>query len=457
MARALAASVAGFRRTTGDAALALAEAAPFQLRAFEIWDHDGMHGRTSSVGDARVARLLTAPMLAKLVTLGFPSCHVHKATAAILPTLACAPTLESLDMRYQQKPAVVRALADCTFPKLHSLYVAYNVLGNGETLPGLQTPSTRLSIQKNHLSSIGARALVERLHRLVSLDICDNVIGDDGAIAIATSKSAPTLQRLNLSSTHIGTDAIEQIISTAELRSLRVLNLSCNDIDTAGYRALAAAPWDLTELKVHYSENKHVGDYQPLFEPGWLVHGDSSEWFERRLDDDGNPVKIDAKIVAAAGAAARKAKTAAAAAEQAAIEARTRTFDPNQTYRIRERVRHPTHGDGDVVGVDAVSVSVKFVHGVEALALAPAGAAVSASVYTVSAIEDPTSDGAASGLPLMARQDRRWRSQRGDPHVPVPTRHAGPRRATELLVRIVPPIETISVNGLPIASRLRSG
>jgi hypothetical protein len=348
------------RSLTGASLEALAESAAFELEEFILWDTDGLYGRVPMLGDLPISRALGAPAFAKLTHLNLLGCHLGDHTAAKLPSLPCAYTLERLNLGSQGSPKVVRALADCLFPSLRSLNVRQNGLSDFRLdflalFPELEI----LRIEKNDLGPRGVGVITSRLPRLRELDICDSAIGDEGARELGLRAPA-SLRKLNVSSAGLTAVGAASLVESAPLRDLRELNVAVNDLGKPGVRRLADSGFDkMASLSVGWTMK---GDMAPLFEDAWLRgRGDDSNRYERKLEPSGAPVPR--QVVA-------KGKPKGAPKPKGPL----RELDPTSTYRVGEHVRHPEHGPGVVSNVHPLFVEAKYaVVGAVKTALVPAG------------------------------------------------------------------------------------
>lgn len=337
--------------------LALAESATFCLQGLTIHNEFG-----SVIGDAAIAEALAAPMVRELTALSLNSCRLGAAAAARLPTLTCAATLTDLDLGAQHDPTVVRALDGCAFPALRSLDISDNDLRDPQLLVAQRFPSLEsLSAAANPLSELGARAIIEHAPQLRSLTLDRSPVGDAGVCAIAAASSSRNLRTLRLCYTGFGPTAIDAIVRGGQLDDLRELALDTDlssQLSDADLVRLADGPFGkLARLDLRPVTPAAVGRY---FADGWIVVTPTR--FERRLDLEGLPVvntKPDPWSVL---------NDLEGIGDPVA-------FDPSGDYTLGVRVRHPEHGIGVVVHVEAARLGVRYPKlGVVTAPLTPRGA-----------------------------------------------------------------------------------
>lgn len=322
--------------------LALAGSAMFRLQGLTIRNEFG-----AVIGDAAIAEALAAPMLRELMALSLNSCRLGAAVAAQLPTLACAATLTDLELGAQRDPTVVRALAACAFPALRSLDISDNDVRDQDLSMARRFPSLEtLSAAANPLSQLGANAIVEHAPKLRSLTLDRSPIGDAGICAIAAALSSRNLRTLRLCYTGIGPTAIAAIVRGGQLDELRELALDADPSDRlsdADLVRLADGPFGkLARLDLHPVTPSAAGRY---FGGGWIVVTPTR--FERRLDLAGLPV-------------ANTRRDPSSVLNDLEGIGDPVAFDPARAYTLGARVRHPEHGIGVVVHVEAVRIGVRY-------------------------------------------------------------------------------------------------
>ena len=84
-----------------------------------------------------------------------------------------------------------------------------------------------LSLKAQFIREVGAKALAqkEELKNLRALDLTQNDIGDEGAKAIAESEIFSNLRTLNLKSNRIGDDGAFYLANSKTLKNLRSMAL----------------------------------------------------------------------------------------------------------------------------------------------------------------------------------------------------------------------------------------
>jgi hypothetical protein len=352
------------RSLTGASLEVLAESATFKLKSFVLWDSDGLHGRVRLLGDLPISRALGAPVFADLTLLSLFGCHIGEHTAAVLAALPCSPSLERLNLGSQGSSRVVRALPDCTFPRLKSLNIRHNELNDFHVdflarFPGLET----LRLEKNRLGPRTVHHITSSLPLLRELDICDSAVGNAGALELALCAPA-SLRGLELSSSGLTAEGVARLVESPRLADLRELDVACNELGKPGVRLLADGGLDkMARLSVGWTMR---GDMDPLFEEAWLRcrDGFGGSWYERKLEASGAPVPR----------APRQAKPKGASKPRAVLPEDLPALDPGVTYHIGQRVRHPEHGPGVVSNVHPLFVEVKYPSiGASKFALLPTG------------------------------------------------------------------------------------
>jgi hypothetical protein len=313
------------------------------------------------IGDAALAEALAAPMVRELTALSLNSWRLGDAAAARLPTLACAATLTDLDLGGQHDPTVVHALDGCAFPALRALDISDNDLRDPELSVVRRFPSLEsLRAAANLLSELGARAIIEHAPQLRSLTLDSSPIGDAGVCAIAAAPSSRNLRTLRLCDTDCGPTAIDAIVCGGQLDDLRELALETDlssRLSDADLARLADGPFGkLARLDLR-PVTAAVGRY---FAAGWIAVTPTR--FERRLDLASLPVantKPDPSCVL---------NDLEGIGDPVAPDA-------SGAYTLGARVRHPEHGIGVVVHVEAARLGVRYPKlGVVTAPLTPRGA-----------------------------------------------------------------------------------
>jgi uncharacterized protein (TIGR02996 family) len=182
---------------------------------------------------APVEQIASSPHLSRLRELSLPSANVHDGEVYYLAMSPHLNELRRLELRNNSlSPDAARALADC------------------DGLPSL----TELELGgDNILGPEGARALASSPHRtgLRYLGLWSTDLGDAGAGALTAYPNLSRLEVLDLQGNEIGDRGAIALAGAAHLASLRVLDLHNNRIALAGAEALAASPHlgGLTKLK----------------------------------------------------------------------------------------------------------------------------------------------------------------------------------------------------------------
>ena len=185
--------------------------------------------------------------------------------------------LEDLDLRWNNlgregSLALGNALAACTHPSLESLLLRENAVddvGLQALVAGLRTCHnlTWLDLGGNELITVDGCSSLSTLFQsvnccLLSLDLDEMNIGDDGARAIATGlASLNWLETLSLSHNSIGDEGARAIAAgLMELQSMKKLWLSHNFIGDDGISALAPALASFQSLERLDLPNNSIGD-----------------------------------------------------------------------------------------------------------------------------------------------------------------------------------------------------
>jgi uncharacterized protein (TIGR02996 family) len=188
------------------------------------------------------------PLLRRLTSLQMCNCHLDDDGARALADSPNLENLRRLDLYHNKiEPAGAAALARGQFPSLFELRLPDNLLGAegaralaGSTgLAGLLS----LSLSRNNLGPEGAHALASssRLDGLRFLHLGSNKIGSAGARALADWSVLAGLLALDLSNNEIDNEGIRALAASPHLANLRELNLSWNKLDAEGVLALAAS------------------------------------------------------------------------------------------------------------------------------------------------------------------------------------------------------------------------
>jgi uncharacterized protein (TIGR02996 family) len=103
---------------------------------------------------------------------------------------------------------------------------------------------TTLDLGGNKIGDEGAVALASSPHlaKLTSLDLNMNEIGDEGAVALASSRHLANLTTLGLYGNRIGAEGAKALAGSSHLANLATLDLRGNDIGDEGTEALAGSP-----------------------------------------------------------------------------------------------------------------------------------------------------------------------------------------------------------------------
>jgi uncharacterized protein (TIGR02996 family) len=224
---------------------------------------------------------LSQAQLPALKTLGLMACAEHFGTNAIYE----APwfgQLERLMLRSNLDSSIPFDLQMYEGPcRLVSLNLGQNKLGDEDLeelartpLPALQ----HLSLEMNQLTGAAVLTLLSApwARQLVTLDLNDNPVGDEGATRLASAEVLENLEELCLSSSEISDQGAAALAGSPALDWLWRLDLSCNDLGSPGLRALAASS-RLEEVRLD-TVGMEDDEVHRLFEKRWDELSKDSEF-----------------------------------------------------------------------------------------------------------------------------------------------------------------------------------
>ncbi|MFT3694295.1 MAG: TIGR02996 domain-containing protein [Kofleriaceae bacterium] len=302
---------------------ALAEHMP----ALEMLAINNEHDRRLTIDDDLYAETLSAPWTRDLETLDLHGGDFGQDTARAIARLATH--LEKLDLSYGRNPAVVRALADTSFPELTELNLSTSHLTDEDVWPARNLPKlTKLALADNRIHAFPAAP------RLSTLAINDTPIDDTGIAPITTLP----LRRLNMHQTQVSMRTIDLLEATPSLHELRTFSIGSRAISTEHLR-IAHMPFDKLEHLIIHGVNDT--DARIHFNTGWIAN---VPHFERRLE-----------LTGAAVPNKRGDKYRVMIEDK---KSRARTFDPAATYQLDECVHHPGYGHGIVTHVEPVRIDL---------------------------------------------------------------------------------------------------
>lgn len=173
---------------------------------------------TQGLTDDDVAELAACPRVATLTGLRLRGNTLGNDAVSALAASPYLGQLASLDLAHNRiTSAGVEAIA------------------SSATLGAL----VRLDLSANGFGTRAVRALAASSLRLQHLDLADNDIGPDEAVALAEGEGLGRLQRLNLRGTRVGSDGAGAIAVSRSLGSLEHLDLSATGLGGSGLAALA--------------------------------------------------------------------------------------------------------------------------------------------------------------------------------------------------------------------------
>lgn len=195
-----------------------------------------------------LAGLAHAPFAGRLQQLRLHHNRLGEAGARLLA--AHFPSLELLDVEQAELgvDGVEALLRSKRLAKLQSLDISRNALGDAlaSAIDAAELPALRhLACLQNGLSATVTAALAaSRFDELRSLDLSENLFGDDGLIALARTARFLKLDVLRVKATGIGAPGLG-ILGASSLGSrLRAIDLARNRVDDHGLAALLAATLD---------------------------------------------------------------------------------------------------------------------------------------------------------------------------------------------------------------------
>ena len=120
-----------------------------------------------------------------------------------------------------------------------------------------------LDLSQNDIGAQGALAIANSslMSNLASLNLSDNNIGVEGAVVIADSVHMCNLTSLNLNNNNIGVEGVIAIANSANMCNLTSLSLAGNNITTQGAIAIANSAYmcNLTKLDLHGNNIRNRG------------------------------------------------------------------------------------------------------------------------------------------------------------------------------------------------------
>ncbi len=201
-----------------------------------------------------------SPWLERITHLDLSGNSLGSRHLAVIARSAARASLRQLQMNGCELNAVsIAALSDGdAFANLHALHVASNGLGEMGVRGLASLPAVvELDVSRNHLDDAGAAALVTgAAWRLRHLKLSGNVIGNDGAAALANAPCLADLHYLSLAGNRISNVGVQKLTLGQSLHHLRLLNLERNHISDRGVDFLIESPhWrELTYLNVSHNE-----------------------------------------------------------------------------------------------------------------------------------------------------------------------------------------------------------
>ncbi|MCA9679044.1 MAG: TIGR02996 domain-containing protein [Myxococcales bacterium] len=255
--------VIGDHDATPDTAAAIAAEPGPRLRRLTVSGY-----LAASLGDDGVAHLAAAPHLGSLEHLALWNCRCAAGAGAALAGGPWTSTLVTLHLGLGQYalnqlgPDGARALAAGVFPRLETLDLDFNALGDdgGEAIvesrgfPAL----TYLTLHANELTNVTLRAFMrahDRMPRLSALDLSLNRIDGGGLSSLASYRLLAQLRGLWLRGNPIWPGGVAALAASPRAAGLRDLDLSDTALGkdpAAAAAALAGSPHlqDLERLRV---------------------------------------------------------------------------------------------------------------------------------------------------------------------------------------------------------------
>jgi serine/threonine protein kinase/hemoglobin-like flavoprotein/Ran GTPase-activating protein (RanGAP) involved in mRNA processing and transport len=219
----------------------------------------------NALGDDAVKALANSPYLAALEHLDLGGNRITSAGAEAIAASQALRSLGSLVLRGNGLGARgAEALARSTL-KLSELDLADNdirkdgalALSTGDGLSGLK----RLSLRGNGIGPDGAAAIAtaKNLDRLEHLDLGFNGLGPSGAAVLALSPMVRRLKSLWLAQNNLGQQGLELFVGSLRSEAIELLDLASNEIGASGAMVLASSPFARRLRSLELADNQ-LGD-----------------------------------------------------------------------------------------------------------------------------------------------------------------------------------------------------
>lgn len=209
----------------------------------------------NDLGNGGVNLLLRSPHLGQVALLDLSFNGVCDGGVRLLATADTLPRLRALYLTDNRKVSDdgLRALAESPhFDGLHTL----DVSGNAVSDAGVRAVVGSLQLARLHTFRLfanaigdtgvaalaGSKLLVRLLAKSPALDLRDNLIGQPGAVALATSPQLAHAVRLDLSGNSLGDAGLTVLAHSPHLARLRRLAVRQNRVGDIGAFALARSP-----------------------------------------------------------------------------------------------------------------------------------------------------------------------------------------------------------------------
>jgi hypothetical protein len=202
----------------------------------------------TQVGREGLQAALQSPRLGAVERLGLAGLDLGAAGIERLASSSGLARIVELDLAGAgvDGDALARLLSSPYLGRLAALRLAHNPLADRGARAlvewGGLVELVELDLSASGLGEHGSRWLFRGASRLRgALDLGDNPIGPDAAVAIAGAERPEDLIRLGLDRTELGPDGVERLVALPSFLKLRALAIAGNGIGASGALALSEA------------------------------------------------------------------------------------------------------------------------------------------------------------------------------------------------------------------------